>query len=242
MTFAFPARQPMDDNMGCRYAIYLAPPVHHPLWARGCEWLGRDPDSLGAPPPPRVPWVSEPWRYGFHLTLKAPFRLRPGVRESDLHTGVTALAERHAVFTMPALRVGWHGETLALRLRVQAAPASALRALAEDAVRCAEPLRAPLTEAEHARRVATGLDQVGLRHLAEYGYPYVLERWVPHLTLTDNLGPYELGTCVDIKRAAQRHFAAALSQAWRCQSVDVFRQDAPGVPFIRTESFALARH
>ena len=67
-----------------RAAIYFAPAPDDPLTAEAARWLGRDP--WGAAPRPRgtVPGFSEAEidartrdarRYGFHATLKAPFRL-----------------------------------------------------------------------------------------------------------------------------------------------------------------------
>ncbi|MFN3614080.1 MAG: phosphonate metabolism protein, partial [Rubrimonas sp.] len=69
-----------------RYAIYYAPEPGSALARAGAAWLGADP--AGAPPPPiepaglprpRAELVSRAARYGLHATLKAPFRLAPGV-------------------------------------------------------------------------------------------------------------------------------------------------------------------
>ena len=66
-----------------RYALYLTPPQHSDLWSFGCNVIGRDPftgrlvDGFAPEGHEFEAWrklTSEPRRYGFHATLKAPFR------------------------------------------------------------------------------------------------------------------------------------------------------------------------
>ena len=62
-----------------RVAVYYAPAADDPLWARGCTWLGRDPETGVELPQPDIDGiaaqVTEPRRYGFHATLKPPMQL-----------------------------------------------------------------------------------------------------------------------------------------------------------------------
>ena len=62
-----------------------------------------------------------------------------------------------------------------------------LHALEEKAVRQLERLRAPLTEAERRRREAAGLTPLQRYYLDAWGYPYVLNEFRPHLTLSNAL-------------------------------------------------------
>src|ERR1700744_22590 len=79
-----------------RYAIYYAAPRSSALDLFGAEYLGYDAWSgEDLPFPNDVPadWrelTSDPRKYGFHATLKAPFALAPGKSESEL---VTACAD-----------------------------------------------------------------------------------------------------------------------------------------------------
>ena len=66
-----------------RYALYLTPPPESDLWRFGCDVIGRDAltGDLRAGFAPEghelEAWhdlTSDPRRYGFHATLKAPFR------------------------------------------------------------------------------------------------------------------------------------------------------------------------
>ncbi len=92
-----------------RYAIYWAPDAAHPLWAAGCDWLGRDPSLApdAAARKPARPHVATPARYGFHATLKAPIRLAARRSLGELRCSAAALARRHPVFEIPALHFHW---------------------------------------------------------------------------------------------------------------------------------------
>ena len=76
-----------------RYAIYFVPPARSDLYRFGARFLGYDcysGDDLGHPADiglAATAWeelTREPRRYGFHATLKAPFRLLPPFTEADL--------------------------------------------------------------------------------------------------------------------------------------------------------------
>ena len=93
-----------------RYAIYFAPARATPLWELGVRWLGRDPETGAALAPPEVPGFSAgrlcaltapARRYGWHATLKAPFRLREGLSEYDLALAVRAFAARLSAVALP---------------------------------------------------------------------------------------------------------------------------------------------
>src|SRR4051794_24659558 len=89
------------DGAAPRYAIYFAPPPESALWRFGSGVLGYD-ASTGADAPLLAPdgflpaeWrdlTAEPRRYGFHATLKAPFRLAEGATEADLAAAMARFA------------------------------------------------------------------------------------------------------------------------------------------------------
>ncbi|MEX1081821.1 MAG: DUF1045 domain-containing protein, partial [Halofilum sp. (in: g-proteobacteria)] len=96
--------------MGERCAIYYVPPATSDLWERGCNWLGRDPETGQRAWPPC--WLApRRWRaqvaqaahYGLHGTLKAPFRLAGTLDADDLTRHATELASRHEPFYLPPL-------------------------------------------------------------------------------------------------------------------------------------------
>ena len=129
--------------------------------------------------------TAEPRRYGFHATLKAPFRLAHGVDELVLLSRMQALAKTLKPLTLSPLGLAsWDG-FVAL---VPQLPTAELLALAASCVTELDDLRAPLTADELARRTP-GLDARGLALLAQFGYPHVLERLRLHFTLTGRVAP-----------------------------------------------------
>ena len=226
--------------MAWRYAIYIAPPADHPLWQAGSAWLGRDARAgqpHGHPPAGRV----DAWRYGFHATLKAPIRLRDDRSESSWLDAVAALARRHRAFTLPSLQVAMLSDFAALRPISDPARESPLRRLADDCVQALDAFRAPLDEAQRARRrsaLGTDLDGRRAAALERWGYPHVFDDWRFHFTLTDRVPPGEDSAA--LLAAAAGHFSAALTQPLVCDSVSVFVEPAPGAPFELAWRFALA--
>ncbi len=176
-------------DMLVRYAVYWAPRPNSPLARFGNGWLGRDPDPaggepafpLGAPPDAWRELVAEPSTYGFHATLKAPFRLAPNRSAADLAAAVAQLAAPLRPIDAVVLHLAELGRFLAL------VPTSRRREIDLLAGYCVEALdefRAPPDDAELARRRAAGLTPRQERLLARWGYPFVFPEFRFHMTLT----------------------------------------------------------
>jgi putative phosphonate metabolism protein len=174
-----------------RYAIYYAPPPGG-LTDFAALWLGWDPAGGRACPHPALPGLprpvaeltESPRKYGFHGTLKPPFRLAPGQNRAALEAALAALAATLAPVTLPGLRLARLGGFLALVVEGNTAP---LAALAAEVVARLDPFRAAPSEAELTRRRAAGLTPAQQENLARWGYPYVMEEFRFHLTLTGAL-------------------------------------------------------
>ncbi|HHX89940.1 MAG TPA: DUF1045 domain-containing protein [Paracoccus sp.] len=200
-----------------RYAIYYAP-APGPFARTAAAWLGRDPATGRAVAQPPVPdlaaLTAAPRRYGFHGTLKAPFRLAPEVDRAGLMAAVEKLAANLAPVSLPGLDLAELHGFLALVPQGDTAP---LAALAARVVEALEPCRAPLTKAEITRRRPERLDLRGRELLARYGYPHVMERFAFHLTLS---GPMARpGTLIP---AARTHFAPSLPRPFLIDALCVF--------------------
>lgn len=176
--------------MSGRYAIYFAPPAGGDLARFGDGWLGRDATTGGPVLQPALDGLDAdrqralteaPRHYGFHGTLKPPFQLAEGCGVEDLSRAVTGFAAQQASFEIAALRMQEIGDFLAL---VPAGPAPALSRLADACVMEFDAYRAPADAAELARRHAAGLTPRQAALLARWGYPYVLDEFRFHLTLT----------------------------------------------------------
>lgn len=214
-----------------RYALYLAPPADSALWRLGSAVLGYDAETGRDPAPPELAgfdaetWhdvTAEPRRYGFHGTLKAPFRLADGVGEEDMLALVSACAREHHPFELPPLAVRALGAFIALVLPV---PVPALMELAACAVTAVDPARAPLTPAEIARRRPERLSARQRGYLEAYGYPYVLDEFRFHMTLTGPLGEAERGHALNA--LAQAYSASGAEVPVTIADVGLYVQEAP---------------
>ncbi|WP_300298448.1 DUF1045 domain-containing protein, partial [Ferrovibrio sp.] len=110
--------------MAPRFALYAAPPATHPLHDFAVRWLGWDPETgephapqpaAGLSPARIAALTAEPRRYGFHGTLKPPFRLAKGCDEGMLILALERFAAAHAPVRLPSLQVAVLGSFIALR-------------------------------------------------------------------------------------------------------------------------------
>jgi len=179
-----------------RYAVYYAPDAG-PLMDFGAAWLGWDPIA-GAPaeplkvdglPLPLAQITKTPRKYGFHGTIKPPFRLADGMSEGDLVAAFDALASATPAIQLEALELSRLGRFLAL---TPSGDTSALSHLAAGFVRGLDTFRAPLTEADIARRNPDRLSAQQRSLLLQWGYPFVMEEFRFHMTLSGRLGPEDL--------------------------------------------------
>ena len=180
--------------MSARYALYFAPEPGSALERFGRHWLGRNAATGELLRQPTLTGVSEtrlhaltaaPRHYGFHGTLKPPFRLASGHDEQALRSAIAAFCARQQAFVVKSLRLQEIGDFLALTPRM---PSAALSALADACVTEFDSYRAPPKAAELAKRQAAGLSPRQHELLARWGYPYVLDEFRFHLSLT---GPIE---------------------------------------------------
>ncbi|BBK37085.1 hypothetical protein STAQ_21630 [Allostella sp. ATCC 35155] len=225
-----------------RYAVYFAPPADHPLSRFASGWLGRCPEGGPIGPRPAIAGVdrerlgqivAEPARYGFHGTLKPPFRLAEGQSEPELAERLADIAAGLAGFVLPPLDLRALGRFLAL---VPEAPSPTLAAVAAACVTGLDALRAPPTAAELERRRRATLDPRQEQLLARWGYPYLLDRFGFHLTLTGPLAEDER----TLVRAALAPLVAPFCRApLPFADLALFAEPAPGEPFRLARRFPL---
>ena len=220
-----------------RVAVYYAPHPDDKLFATSSCWLGRDPVSDMPAPQPDLPGIdevtAEPRLYGFHATLKPPFRLAQGRNWDELLAAARALADRLAPFELPPLRVSDVHGFLALR---ESEPSAALQALADACVADLDPFRAPPSDAELARRRRNGLTPRQEAMLTRWGYPYVFDTWFFHMTLTRRLTAAEK---LLFQPEAERHFTRALLLPRRVEDICLSVQPFPGAPFVIRQRLTL---
>jgi len=209
-----------------RYAIYYAPPTTSTLWQRASSWLGRDAIGDDAVPQPRFAKLSDidfaaitadPRHYGFHATLKAPFTLASGRSENELMDAVSAFAAQRSVFRGDIVPQAL-GRFIAFRMKGASSDMDTLHA---HCVRAFEPFRAPLSDADLARRRRAGLTPLQDEHLIEWGYPYVFESFRFHMTLTAGID--DEATKARVLAVAKDYFAD-VPVSHEFDSISLFRQ------------------
>lgn len=227
-----------------RVAIYYAPPAQSAWWEAGSRWLGRcafddqprvQPviDDLAAADFARL--TAEPRRYGWHGTLKAPFRLADGIGLADVRTALRALCARHTPFDLGPLQVSRLDEFLALQ---PAQDSAALNALAADCVQGLQPLARPLDEAELTRRRRANLSPGQDALLQIWGYPYVLEEFRFHVSLTGPLAGLSGDAAARLERGAAEYFGAL--PPCRIDCLSLFIEPERDAPFRLLEQIGFA--
>jgi hypothetical protein len=220
-----------------RIALYYAPETDDPLHQRASAWLGRDAVSGAELSQPAIAGVdiaevtADARGYGFHATLKPPFRVKGDVRAAL--QAAQDFAARAAPFALPPLQITDLDGFLALR---ESAPCPALHALTDGAVTALDAHRAPATEAEIARRKPEKLSLRQRDYLAAWGYPYVFAEWRFHMTLTRRLTPAEKAI---ILPAVTDALGDAPAIARTVTDICIFAQAAPGAPFTILERLKL---
>jgi len=226
-----------------RYAVYYTPGPADGLTAAAAAWLGRDPhtgETCRQPDLDRLPadkletLTADPRRYGFHGTLKAPFRLGRDVQTADLVKEIEDFAAATAAVTVPdGFKVARLGPFFAL---VPAEACPDLTALASNCVRRFETFRAPLTDAELERRRRSRLSDHQDSLLTQWGYPYVFDEFRFHMTLTGRV-PETLRDAMQAE--LETYFADYTGRALRLDTLSLFSQAAPDAPFLVQATFPL---
>jgi putative phosphonate metabolism protein len=225
-----------------RYALYYAPAAGSAHAEFGAQWLGRDALAAGrmvAPVEMGGIAAAARWsqcrtarRYGLHATLKPPFRLAASASPVALEEAVAELALAHAAFELP-VQLARLGEFLAWRpVREDAR----LAALAADCVSRLDGFRQPPDAAELARRRQAGLTPGQEALLQRWGYPYVMEQFRFHLTLSDALPPDDPAA---LYAGLQRASAALQAVPLRIDALSLFVEAAPGDDFQCLRRFPL---
>lgn len=217
-----------------RYAIYFTPDPGHPLTRTAAAWLGRDAFTGAAARPPAVSSLSPAEiafhtaaarRYGFHATIKAPFRLAEGESERSIQDALEAYARETAPILVPRLVIGQIEGFFAL---LPSGGFSELKAFAASVVEAFDRFRAPITEAEIERRNPGTLSAEQFRNLCRWGYPYVFDAFRFHMTLS---GRVSGGEAARVRAAIEDVFEPVLGEPLAIDGLAVFVEPEAGGPF-----------
>lgn len=217
-----------------RYALYFSPPSDHALTRAAARWLGRDPFSGGTELRQAVEGITEsdldallsdPRRYGFHATLKAPFELAEGTDETALLAAFAEFCKKSTAFDIPRVVVGQLGPFFAIvpdRIYPQ------LQDFAADVVESFEPFRAPLSEADIARRKPERLTESQRANLMRWGYHHVMDDFRFHMTLT---GPVQPEIAPHMQSVLYEQFADFADRPLAVAGLGLFVEPERGAPF-----------
>lgn len=233
----------MNTENAYRYAIYYAPEASSAWWAAGSHWLGRcaltgrklaQAVIEGVAPEHFHTYTQDPRRYGWHATLKAPFALASGESLSSLITGLRTIASQHSAFAMPRLQVSTDGGFLALRPTVHD---PRIHSTADACVTGLQALTQPLTAEDLTRRRQKRLTTRQERYLQEWSYPWVLDEFKFHMSLTGPLRNIPTAELTALVSAAQDLFDAL--PACRFTHLSVFAEPQVGDNFVWVDNVAL---
>ncbi len=234
----------IDFTQAHRFAVYFTPPPGSAWWEAGSRWLGRcaaTNTALAQPPIAHIApelqqqLTAEPRRYGWHATLKAPFALAEGVSLDALREALREIASSFTAFDMQPLMVRRLGSFLALCADGDNA---AINAVASACVTGLDTLTGTLSQDELARRRHKGVLTIQEDALlVRWGYPYVLECYRFHLSLTGNLNGLHVSTVDHLEQAAQAWFGAL--PPCRFDGLALFCEPAKGADFVFVERWEL---
>lgn len=191
-----------------RVAFFFAPVSQSPLATFGAHWLGWDAQAGKSVPHPDKfkvdksglniaisDIVATPSKYGFHGTLKAPFRLANGKSINALCDAGHKFGKQIPKFTLETMRVAQLGCFIAI---TQAVPSAELNQLASKIVRNFDSFRAPLTEQDIAKRRQQKLTARQDELMLKWGYPFIFEAFKFHLTLSGKLEPDQMASTLNV--------------------------------------------
>lgn len=227
-----------------RYAIYFDAGADSALSRFGAELLGYDahtggelsfPDDALHVAPDWHDVTADPRKYGFHGTLKAPMALPPDRTEAELTAACAAFARKAR--TIPTIRPVVDSISGFIAV-IPAEPVVTLQELAADCVRDFDSFRAPLSAEDRARRKPEKLSERQRDYLDRWGYPYVMEEFRFHMTLTGRLDAERRGPILEMLRA---RFAALGVDTLAIDRIALFRQDDDKARFRIVGEWALPR-
>lgn len=213
-----------------RYAIYYTP-QESALARFGAAWLGWDmltgmvraaPEVKGLPAPAHN-LTEAPRRYGFHATIKPPFRLADGHTANMLAEALEALTMRLPHARADALAVTRLGRFLALTLTGET---TAITEVAARTVEALDAYRPPPSQIDLDRYRSRALSDRQRHMLERWGYPYVMDQFRFHMTLSSKL---PVGQARALEASLAARLAPILPAPFTVDALTLAGEDADGM-------------
>ena len=202
-----------------RYAIYYIPDLQ--LFQIGSDWLGWNSitgqETTLSANHRRI--TDRPRKYGFHATVKPPFSLASNSTQGDLQDAFQTFCATVSPATGGTLKINRLGRFLAMTQDVQS---NDVTELAASTVSHFDKFRAPLSDQDIAKRRQRRLTPQQDALMLRWGYPYVMQEFKFHMTLTGPLQNDEIDT---IKHDANKRFQEFLYQPLNLASLALLGED-----------------
>ncbi len=195
-----------------RYAIYYLPPKGSDLETFGAKWFGYDITKGQAIEPMQVhefnlnQMTQIARAYGFHATLVAPFPLRKKFEYEDFRKKVSKLANQSKSFPIAPLRFKSLSGHLTL---IPKHNAIEMNLLEERLVTKLNKFRKKKSGEAFKKRLQVKLNALEREYLDDYGYPYVLDHFRFHFTLSDRAEKAQRNVLIEY---LERHFSETLAK------------------------------
>ena len=216
-----------------RYAIYYIPDL--PLFQIGSDWLGWNSitgqETTLSADHRRI--TDRPRKYGFHATVKPPFSLASNSTQGDLQDAFHAFCATVSPATGGTLKISRLGRFLAMTQDVQS---NEVTELAASTVSHFDKFRAPLSDQDIAKRRQRRLTPQQDALMLRWGYPYVMQEFKFHMTLTGLLQSDEIDA---IEHDANTRFREFLGQPLKIASIALLGEDSDSGRFHVVDKLSL---
>ena len=179
------------DNFS-RFAVYYVPPKSDHLAKFAAAWFGWDIYQGMKVNYPKLhdlnyhikEITSIPGKYGLHGTLKAPFFLAHDKTIEELRLSMSLLARSIKKFEIPSICLGIIDEFIAI---VPTSQNESIHSLAKKCLEDLDSFREAESDEILNKRRSGRLSTSEEHNLLKWGYPYVLDDFQFHLTMTGKL-------------------------------------------------------
>ena len=216
-----------------RYAIYYIPDL--PLFQIGSDWLGWNSitgqETTLSADHRRI--TDRPRKYGFHATVKPPFSRASNSTQGDLQDAFQTFCATVPPVTGGTLKISRLGRFLAMTPDAQS---NAVTELAASTVSHFDKFRAPLSDQDIAKRRQRRLTPQQDALMLRWGYPYVMQEFKFHMTLTGPLAPNEIDA---IEHDANTRFQEFIGQPLKIASLALLGEDSDSGRFHVVDKLSL---
>lgn len=203
-----------------RYAIYYIPEMDAEFYKSGTKWLGWDVFTGKKIVNNKDHITKNARRYGFHGTLYPPFELKSKINFNDFEKSVDQFAKNKKAFDMGKGKITNLDQFIAICFNESE---KKLKFFAADCIKYFHKYRKYPSQNELEKRRKIGLTKRQEKNLVEWGYPFVMEEFKFHMTLTGHLQDNEKKL---IESKLKKIFISSFNNPIKFNSICLLGEDA----------------